>query len=1095
MATQTGVRGLAVLLFSLAAVAVVPAQVYYSTLVGTVRDQAGAVLPNVQVVATEVHTGVAATTLTNGDGDYRIDTLRPGEYTISATYSGFAPKVVSGVTLRVGQTGRADVVLSIGGVSEEVSVTGAATLLQTETAERGTVLSQREVEALPTNTRNIAELTYLVPGAVKTSTHFSEPMPSVHGLGPGANQFYVDGGGITSSYMMLPTERVTIDSIQEFKVETSNATADHGLLAGSTVSIATKHGTNEFHGTLFEFHRNDKLSARNFFAQTVPDLSYNEFGANLGGPLVKSRLFFFSSYEGSRERRERSLSATVPTAAERAGNFTPGSGAKSAIIFNPFDIDPATGLRRPFPDNTIPESMWRPIARRYLELWPLPNADGFPNYRYNAPFKNDFDRYAARVDFKVSNVDSLLIRVGHQSNPGVTPGPIPGAGLGTIGNTLEGRNLTATWNRVLGARAFNQARFAYAKLVQDSIPSEFVGQNLSQDFGYANADRVPQGIWGCPSIRFTGVATTGVCGGGVWTFPNSTYYFSNDLTFLRGSHAFKTGVLHQRYGIDTTFGSPGGVSSRFTGLFTSQIGNFSGGQPFADFLLGALPAVSVNENPQISPDRRNVWQAYFQDDWKFHSKLTLQLGLRYDLNLPAYMADGRAGAWIEGLEHRTGQTLVLPSNGREALDAVLQGQPLGFPHRFSDDKWLSKPNWGGLGPRLGIAYRPFGDTETVIRGGYGVYYNMTMGTIQNNRNFGRPFYSAASTPPRPVAFEPPPYRLGDAPLISPAFSPGEPFSSGYVASPEWPDARVQQWNVSLQRYLGYDLAVEVSYVGNKMTQGLNVNTWNKPFPVGYTFRYDDGTTFMITELTPLLQRQKYPELATSTSSWPWSHSSYHGVQIQAVKRMSKGFQFRAGYTRSRLHGQNGTYQDEWNLEGLSYYLPEDRPNVFFLTYVWELPGQNLAGVAGHVLGGWQLAGIVNLESGPRVNPTESQPQFAGATGISPVLLRDPNLPSSERTVGRWFDTDAFAQPGPDEFGTNSSINSIRADSRQNVDLALSKHFDVLGVHRLQIRADVFNLFNHTNFGPPNVARGTAAFGRIISAGPAREVQLAVKYEF
>jgi hypothetical protein len=1095
MSAQTGVKCVAVLLFSVATVAAAAAQVYYSTLVGTVRDQAGAVIPNAEVVATEVKTGVVTTTVTNSAGDYRIATLRPGDYTVSATREGFSPRVVSGVTLLVGQTGRADVVLGVGGVSEEVSVTGASTLVQTETAERGTVLSQREVEALPTNTRNIAELTYLVPGAVRSSTHFGEPMPSVHGLGAGANQFYVDGGGMTSSYMMLPTERVTIDSIQEFKVETSNATADHGLLAGSTVSIATKHGTNQFHGTLFEFHRDDKLAARNFFAQTVPDLSYNEFGANLGGPIIKGRLFFFASYEGSRERRERSLSATVPTVAERAGNFTLGTGAKSAVIFNPFDVNPATGLRNPFPNNTIPSSMWNPIARSYLELWPLPNAEGFPNYRYNAPSKNDFDRYATRVDFKISNADSLLVRVGHQSNPTVTPAAIPGAGLGTIGNLLEGRNLTATWNRVLGARAFNQARFAYAKLLQDSIPSEFVGQNLSRDFGYANADRVPAGIWGCPSIRFTGVATGGVCGGGVWTFPNSTYYFSNDLTFLTGPHTFKTGVLHQRYAIDTTFGSPGGVSSRFNGLFTSQIGDFSGGQPFADFLLGALPSVSVNENPQISPDRRNVWQAYLQDDWKFNSKLTLQLGLRYDVNLPAFMADGRAGAWLEGLEHRTGQTLVLPSNGREALDEVLKGQPLGFPYRFSDDKWLSKPNWGGLGPRVGIAYRPFNDTDTVIRGGYGVYYNMTMGTIQNNRNFGKPFYSAASTPPRPVAFETPPYTLGDAPLISPAFRPGEPFSSGYVASPEWPDARVQQWNVSFQRYLGHDLAVELGYVGNRMTQGLNVNTWNKTFPVGYTFHYDDGSTFTIAESTPLLQRQKYPELGTSTSSWPWSHSTYQGVQVQAVKRMSKGIQFRLGYTRSRLTGQNGTYQDEWNIDGLRYYLPEDKPNVFFLTYVWELPGAGLTGVAGKVIGGWQLAGIATLESGPRVNPTESLPQFAGASGISPVLLRDPNVPGSERTVARWFDVTAFAQPGPNEFGSNSAINSIRADSRQNVDLALSKYFQATGSHRLQIRADVFNLFNHTTFGAPNVARGSAAFGRITSAGPAREVQLAVKYEF
>jgi hypothetical protein len=1095
MAAHTSVRSVLVLAFSLATAGTVPAQVYYGTLVGTVRDSAAAVIPNADVTATEVKTGVVARAVTNAEGDYRIATLRPGEYTVSASHAGFASKSVRGLTLAVGQTGRIDVTLEVGAIGETVSVTGAGTLLQTETAERGTVLSQREVEALPTNTRNIAELTYLTPGAVKSSTYFSEPMPSVQGLGASANQFYVDGGGITSSYMMLPTERVSIDSIQEFKVETSNTTADHGLLAGSTVSIATKHGTNEFHGTLFEFNRNDKLAARNFFAPKVPDLRYNEFGGNVGGPVIKEKLFFFASYEGSRERRDQNLTATVPTAAERAGNFTPGTGAKSAVIFNPFDVDPATGLRRPFANNTIPASLLNPIAQKYLSMWPLPNTDGFPNYRYSAPSQNDFDRYAARVDYTASSRDSVLVRFGYQSNPTVTPGVLPGAGLGTIGNTLEGRNLTATWNRVLGAHAVNQARFAYAKLLQTSIPSEFVGQNLSQEFGYANGDRVPQGIWGCPSVRFAGVATNGVCGGGIWTFPNDTYYFSDDLTFLVGSHTFKTGFLHQRYAINTTYGSAGGVSSSFSGRFTSQIGDFSGGQPFADFLLGTLSGASMNENPQISRDRRNIWQTYFQDDWKLGSKLTLQLGLRYEMNLPAYMEDGRAGAWLDGLDSRTGQTLVLPSNGEAALADVLKGKPLGFPYQFSDNAWLSKPEWGNVGPRLGVAFRPFGDTDTVIRGGYGIFYNMTVGTVQNNRNFGRPFYSSASTPPRAVAFEPPPYTLGDAPIISPAFAPGEPFSSGYVASPEWPDARIQQWNVSVQRYLGASLALEVGYVGNKLTQGLNINTWNKTFPVGYTFQYDDGSTFTIDDSTPLLQRKKYPDLGTSTSSWPWSHSVYQGLQAQLVKRMSKGLQFRVGYTRSRLTGQNGIYQDEWNLDGLNYKLADDRPNVFFLTYVWEVPGRHLGGVLGQALGGWQLAGIINLESGALVNPSESQPQFASASGIEPVLLRDPNLPASQRTLTRWFDTDAFAQPGLNQLGSNAAINSIRADSRQNVDLSLSKYFNILGQHRLQVRAEAFNVFNHANFRPPNGARGTAGFGVVSAAGPAREVQLAVKFEF
>jgi hypothetical protein len=545
----------------------------------------------------------------------------------------------------------------------------------------------------------------------------------------------------------------------------------------------------------------------------------------------------------------------------------------------------------------------------------------------------------------------------------------------------------------------------------------------------------------------------------------------------------------------------GGLLNSFSGLYTTQVGDYSGGQPFADFLLGAQQGITVNSNVQISPDRRNAWQMYFQDDWKIHPKVTLQLGLRYDLNLPSTIANGRAGAWLEGLDHRNGQLIVWPKDAAGPLQKVLGGSPLGFPDRFSNNNWLSKPNWKNLGPRVGVAYRPLNDNRTVIRAGYGIYYDLLVGTMTNNRNFGKPFFTFGSTPPRPVDFEAPPYLLGQFPAVPNNFQAGEPFRSGYVFSPEWPDARVQQWNLTVQRDLGHGFVVDVGYVGNRATQealGLRIN---QSFPVGYTFHYNDGKTFTIEDSTPLLQRKQYPGLRTGTAVVPWGHGTYNAAQMTLTKQMSAGIEFRLGYTRSRTYGnvstdQQPTIQDEWSLNKLNFYEAQDLPNIFFGTFVWELPGRSLKGPAGVLLGGWRAGSIIHVQSGPRVDVLEDSPQFEGAGGsVKPLLVCDRNLPSSQRSVDRWFNTSCFQQPGPNQLGSDAAYYSVRSDALRNIDFSLAKSFKFSDVRRLTFRAEAFNLFNHPTFGAPDTNRGDATFGQVTSAGRARELQMALKFQF
>jgi len=1081
---------------TLLASASISAQVYYSTVVGTIRDPTSAVVPGVRVVATEVRTGITSTTATDANGDYRIATLQPGVYEISAAKDGFQSQTLSGIQLYVGQTSRVDINLEVGNVVQRIAVEGQAPLVQTDTADRGVVMNRREIEALPLNERNITELTYLIPGAVRSSIN-SETVPDVNGLGSSRDQYYVDGGGSTSYYQGAPVERVSVDTVEEFKVETALMTADRGLKAGSIISVATKQGTNQFHGIAYEFIRNDALDARNFFALSPPPLRFNQFGGTLGGPLIKNRLFFQVNYEGSRDRQAKVFNVTMPTAAEKAGSFTPGTGAKSAPIFDPLSIDSGTNLRTPFPNNQIPRSRMNPIALQYLPFWPDPKSPGFPNYIFNAPSQNDFDRFGIRGDFNLREKDRFLFRYGHQNNPYLNPGAVPGAATGTAGDGATGQAMIAGWNHGFGPRMFNEARVSYAKSDMNSHPTDLYGQNMTKRLGFSNGDTVPQLLWSLPGVGFSGVPTSGVGGGSVFFQPNQTYYIQDDLTFIRGRHTFKTGVQHVRFDAQVYFASAGGVIQTFNGRYTTQINDLAGGQPFADFLLGALGGMSIVQSAEAAYYRRHLWQMYFMDDWKVNSRLTLQLGVRYDINLPAVSSNGESIAWLDGLSQRTGQTAVLPKNAEGPLELALNGQPLGFPYRFSDNDWLWHPNWRDIQPRIGFAFRPFNDTNTVIRGGYGMFYDANVQSATTDLNFGRPFYVFSATPVRPVVFEPPPYTFGVVPVLSAGFGPNEQFRSGYVSQAEWPDPRVQQWNLTVQRALGHGFVVEAAYVGNHLGNGQTSAVWNRFYPPGYTFRYDDGSTFTIASDTPQTERQKYPRLARGTSSLAWLHSMYNAGQFYVAKQMSHGVQFRAGYTRMHIYGTDGNWQDEWGAQNMNYTLGNNYPNNFFATYVWELPGRGLKGVAAALLGGWRASGIVNVVSGAPVFINEGIPLIPGKSGfeIMPLMLRDPNLPSSKRTLSRWFDTSAFAPPPANQFGDQSAVWSVRADGLRNVNAGFSKFFALTETHRLQFRGEFFNFFNHPQFQAPAGARGQATFGQVTSAGPARQIQLGFKYEF
>jgi len=1086
-------------------------QVYYSTLVGTVRDTSGATIPRASVTVTEISTGVTTSTYTDDSGDYRLESLRPGLYDVAVSSKGFKTEVINKAELFVTQTSRVDAKLEVGSTTQSVIVSGEAPLVQTESGERGAILNTREIEALPLETRNITELTFLVPGVSSTqsaSYGSAEPVGNVNGNLEFANQYNVDGGFFTNSLTSQPIEFINIDTIEEFRVETSNYSAEIGMHSGGIIDIATKHGTNDLHGSLYEFFQNDKLNARNFFAVGKPPLRYNLFGGTVGGKIIKDKLFYFGSYEGVRNDSPQTFLSQVPTAAELQGNFTPGTGAKNAIPYDPYSLD-SSGNRVPFPNDTIPQSLWNPVSMKYLAYWPKPNLAGSPNFIYNGAAVNNYDRYSSRFDYNISSKDTLYGRYGHQNNPSFAPGPLPGDGNGGNTDTFQGTDAVVAWTHIFTPASLNVVRLSFANGTDSQYQANFQGQNIVQQLGLPYSSQLSSYDTGCPPISFSNVSTAGTCSYNYnLHYPEQTYFLTDDYSLQRGSHSLKMGFLTMRYLAHSVLGRPGGGGFSFKGIYTTQVNDATGGQPFADFLLGAQSSLGYTASALNEDLRENAYQVYFQDDWKASSRLTLQLGLRYDIDLPPYASNGQATGWVDGLGSRTGQVLVFPANAKNAVTQLLAANngSLGFPYKFSNNNWLSPPHWLDLQPRLGFAYRPTGSSSMVIRGGFGIFYDFFNTGTQNNIGSSLPFVASSSTPPVTQAYTPPPYLLGQMPPPPTTwYTAGRLLAPNYITDPSAiTQARVDQWNLTFQKSFGTDWAVEAAYVGNYSVHGENIQNWNRIYMPGYTFNYADGTSFTITNDTPLTQRTKYPGIANGYIGYANGRVHYEGGQFQITKRMTHGVEFRAGYTRSRTLGLEGqqtwsgiSVQDEWNQNKLNVPLNSDIPNNFFATFTWQLPGATLRGFTGAIVGGWQMAGIIHVQSGDRVdlNANPTWPGNGSYIYVKPLLPCSPNLPASQRTVQEWFNTSCVVQPGPNQFGDVSATDAVEGDPIQNVNVTLSKYFKVTERQKLQFRAEFFNLFNHPHFQDPDNVVGDSTFGQISSADPGRAIQLALKYQF
>ncbi len=1043
------------------------AQLTTGSILGVVADSSGGVIPGARVEALATATNLVRETRTDASGAYVLNNLPIGPYELTIESDGFKTEVRKGIVLQVQQRARIDVVLSAGDVTESVSVTAAAPLINTEDAAFGDVVDNKRVVELPLNGRNFNTLALLtpniqngVPGGATLQGFLAGGVGVwAHGQRDTDNEWNLDGASMNVGFYNWNSFNPSVDAIQEFRIQTGAFSAEFGFQAGANVNIVTKSGTNEVHGTLFNFLRNDAMDARGFFPTSKPKLRQNQFGGTIGGPVVlpklyngKDRTFFFSNYEGIRIRQENFGRFILPTNEQRAGDLSRTSaGAPNP---NPV-IDPVTG--QPFPGNRIPNSRITPQAQAILGFYPQANTPGQVfNYQILAPVPTDSDSTIQKIDHRFSSKDLFFGRFAYDNRNRPDPEFFPGFQRIT---GLKAYNAVLGYTRVWSPTVIQESRVSFNRsFIFQADPRENTDFSIERELGIPNIPAAGQ-TNGFPSIAIAGMSTVGDFTNNPLIQPDEVWQYVTNVTLNRGKHQFKTGFDIRSVRSDRTQG----LTVR--GAFRFENNNPVGSQnAMGDFLLGLPQQTTVGDRAWTIRMRTQRNGLYFLDDWQVSPKLTLNLGLRWEPSTPVNDARGE----VTGFDFGTGQPIPMQA-----------GDPF-YP-----------TDWNNFAPRFGFAYRPFASGRTVIRGGYGIYYNYTMNLALFRLGSNPPwattttFFADAGAPPitwndpfpSAVAGAPPPPNFGG--LTS-------DFASGYS----------QLRSLHLSHQLTDSDAIEIGYAGNHALGADRAVNFNDAPP-------GPG---------PIQPRRPLPQFGAITQIRSDAKTFYNSATAKYTRRFSDGLTILSSFTFSRTIDQSfssvagnpngGAVSQDFNNLSQRGLSASHRKFVSVTSAVWELPvgkGRKFldrSGPVNWVLGGWQLSTISTLQSGGvfAVGIQGGSARLNSGNTQRPDMIRDPNLPTSERTIGRWFDTGAFVVPDLYQFG-NSETRTVLMPGVINFDLNVKKAFQLAESMRLEFRGEFFNATNRTNFGAPGSAIGTPNYGVIASAGPARVSQMSLKLVF
>lgn len=1030
-----------------------------ATIFGTVLDSSGAVVPGARILVRNVETGLEREARTHETGGYVVSQLPVGLYAVTCEAQGFKSASQDGIRLQVDENRRADFRLELGAITETVTVQGTVAQVETREGALKEVVDAERIVTLPLNGRNPIELQYLVAGVGARTDRGQQQNPSVsiNGSRTNANNYTLDGGDNHDPYFNSPAAFPNPDALQEFSIQTNAYSADRGRNAGVIMNAITKSGTNELHGGVFEFLRNEKLNARNFFALAVPPFKRNQYGATLGGPVLRNKLFYFGSYQGTRERSAPgSITATVLSPAEREGNF--------AEILPRTLRDPAGGT---FPGNIIPKSRLHAASLKFLDAFiPLPNRPG-NLYSFASQQSVDDEQAIAKADYNLSDSHRFYGRLLYNyNNTKQAAGNVPGFLAG-----IDYRNwsLVVSDTLIVSAAVLNTATFAFADIDRVQVP--IVPKNLTwMDLG-ANFTRATAGDY--PAAHDTNVQ-------GYFNafsrFPlnhfRQNYAFSDTLSVNRGGHFLRLGgeVRRSLLDLQELFRCDPYV------LFRNQ---FSG-DAAADFLLGRPSQIQQIAETSNQP---RTWEiaAFVQDDWKVAPRLTLNLGFRWDPFLPFVDVTDKFSQVRLGF--RSTRFPTAPAG------VAFAGDP-GIPRAMVANRWP------GLGPRFGFAYDLFGRGRTALRGGYGIFYSKIRQQAHNQISNNQPFSLLLTIDSPPQGLANPYSETGNPFPFQAPRNAQEVEKYRWVLpmeirqwNPDFRNAIVQQWNLNVQQEIAGSYIVTVAYVGSK---GNHLYMQNQANPGIF------GRTGNLNQRRPL-----YPAFGSIIDMSSQGNSTFHSLQLTVNKRLTRGFTVLANYTFGKLLDDASSDGDApanpWNIAADKGHSDLDITHRFVASYIWQLPRLEGRGVVlRRLLGDWEVNGIVTLESGRWLTVTSGQDRSASGVNEDRADVvgawRLPGERSKDEKMARWFNPDAFAVNAPGTFGT-AGRNIIPGPGQVEITFGVFKNIPLRESHRLQFRTEIFNLFNTVNLGNPNTNRSSGNFARITSAGAPRVFQLALKYVF
>lgn len=1081
---------------------------------GVVTDPHGKVVPGATVVVRHVATNLTREASSNELGFYRFDALPVGVYELRVEASGFQKKVLTRVEVLVGQVTHLDVNLEVGALEQEVIVDASAPLINVSTPTIGEVVENRRLLEMPLNGRNFLQLGLLTAGSAPPAegglaetygTASAGVGFSIAGGRDSWNNFTLDGIPIVDPQIRTVTMQPSLDTIQEFQIVHTTYTSDIGGPPGAAVNLATKAGTNEWHGTVYEFFRNDVFDARNFFDPSEKSpYRQNQFGGSLGGPIKRDKSFLFFNYEGLRIRQGQTSRTLLPTEAIRNGDLSgvnPGTGQPFPTV-----IDPSTG--QPFPGNRIPPNRIHPIASAILARTPLPNlanvAPGENNHVNVDSRRDDTDQFTIRVDHQINEKNRLFGRYILYDSEQFVPftrntiafNPQAPPGFGSNYDDFS-QNVGIGLTTVLRPTLTSDFRIGFNRI-------ESTRNQVNADLGFLDSlgiSRIaPTLNRGIPNMSIPGFASLGDPDILPIFRTDNTLYLSEGISWTRGKHTIQFG---SEYSLSYFLL---GTNIFSQGLFTFSDGIGSAtGSAWSDFLLGRPFLGLIGTGIDRSRQKSNYLGLYFNDAFRVTPRLTISFGLRYDLSQPPRARDGRAQAF----NRVTGNFVVIPQNGQlppEVNSPVNQFYNAAFgttfvtPNQDGLPSNLTRIDWKNWAPRVGFAFDISGNGKTVLRAAYGIYTGIReLYTTGGQIAAAPPFYSIATlldlarfgVPVPPATFEE-------------GFLGGNLAPGGDSPNPDSFDGYVQKYTLDIQQQLGEDFVVQLIYSGsiaihiNHFSQQANQGLPNLPGQ-RRGFRPHSTAGLLLVEEDDIT-------------------STYHSGTLRVAKRLSGGLSFNSFYTWSKSIDTGSTLAetsgsptfaaDSYNQAAEKALSSFDVRHRFVTNFIWELPlgtGKRFvsSGAWGRILENWQIAGILTFQSGQPLTP-----QLSGSldgtlsSAERPDRICDGNLPSSQRTPERWFDTSCFTFPpiffdalGPYSIPGNSGRNVLIGPGVKTFDFSVEKQIPITERNKLAFRWEIFNLTNHPNFRLPGRLTGTPNFGRVTSAKDPRLMQFSLRYTF